>query len=110
MNTTFPSLLSASGTTITMSPKNQSIRAFWRYHHKNDNLAECNYQLDNRYPEFLQVGNLFHQTGISPGAGWIYAGVRVLREALHVQFVEDRIRFGTRLRVSLPVKCRAVTR
>src|SRR5208283_55335 len=54
------------------------------------------HQLDNRYPELLQVGNLFHQTGISPGAGWIYAGVRVLREALHVQFVNDRIRFGTR--------------
>jgi hypothetical protein len=67
------------------------------------------HQLDDRDPEFLQIWDLFHQAGIGAGPRRIYAGVGVLGEALDVKFVDDRVRLGTRLPVSCPVKCRAVT-
>src|SRR5215470_2205083 len=40
----------------------------------------------------------------------MYAGAGVLREALHVKFVDDCIGLGTWLPVFCPVKCRVVTR
>src|ERR1700677_4822295 len=49
------------------------------------------HQLDNRYPEVLQVWNLLHQTGVRAGTRRIHAGVGVLGAALDVKLIDDRV-------------------
>src|ERR1700733_5985470 len=54
------------------------------------------HQLNNGYPQILQIWDLLHQTRISARSRWIHTGVTVFREAPHVKFVDDRIRFVMR--------------
>ena len=67
------------------------------------------HQLDNGYPEFLEVRDLLHQTGIRASSRCIHAGVGISSEALHVKFVDDCIRLVMRRPIPSPVKFWVVT-
>src|SRR6267378_4373183 len=67
------------------------------------------HQFDNGYPEFPEIRDLLHQTGIRAGTRRFYAGVGVLSEALHVKLVDDCIRLVMRRAIPCPVKFLAVT-
>src|SRR5204863_8608941 len=67
-------------------------------------------QLNNCNPEFLEIRNLFHQTGVRAGTRCMYAGVGIPGESLHMKLVDDRIRLVRRRPGSFPIKCLATTR
>ncbi len=67
------------------------------------------HELDNRYSEFFQIGDLFHQAGICAGTRRIQAGVRILRETPHVKLVDNCIGLMMGSRVSCPVERRTAT-
>src|SRR5262249_54106656 len=65
---------------------------------------EDGHQLDDRDAELLQIRNFFHETRIRTSVGWIHARIRVSCETLHMQFVNDCIRFVVWRPVARPVK------
>ena len=66
------------------------------------------HQLDNRHSEFLEIRDLFYETGVGAGARWVDAGVGILGEAFHVKFVDDSIGLMIRRPISRPVECQSV--
>src|SRR5215469_627452 len=58
------------------------------------------HQFDDGYAEFLQIRDLFHQSGVGAGTRRTYAGISVAREALYMKFVDNCFGFGPRCNIT----------
>ena len=65
---------------------------------------EYGHEFDNCDPEVFQIRDLFNHARIGARSRCMHAGIGILGETLHVQFVDDRIRFRPRRYIFDPVK------